>query len=53
MKPAMSTTSPRELRTTLPARAYTDATWFTLELDRSSGIEPIALDQFVLSRVTY
>jgi len=34
MKPAMSTTSPRPLRTTLPANAYTDAAWFTLEMDR-------------------
>ena len=30
----MATTSPRRLRTTLPARAYTDASWFALEMDR-------------------
>jgi len=34
MKPAMSTTSPRRLRTTLPSRAYTDAGWFATEMDR-------------------
>ncbi|MEO7134289.1 MAG: Rieske (2Fe-2S) protein, partial [Vicinamibacterales bacterium] len=30
----MSTTSPRGLKNTLPARAYTDAEWFGLEMDR-------------------
>src|SRR5688500_5195517 len=30
----MSTTSPRRLKTTLPARAYADAQWFALEMDR-------------------
>ena len=30
----MSTTSPRPLKTTLPARAYTDAAWFAREMDR-------------------
>jgi Rieske 2Fe-2S family protein len=30
----MSTTSQRALKTTLPARAYTDAAWFALEMDR-------------------
>ena len=30
----MSTTSPRALRTTLPARAYTDPSWFGREMDR-------------------
>jgi Rieske 2Fe-2S family protein len=34
MKPAMSTTSPRALRTTMPSRAYTEAAWFALEMDR-------------------
>jgi len=30
----MSTTSPRIVKTTLPARAYTDAEWFASEMDR-------------------
>jgi Rieske 2Fe-2S family protein len=30
----MGTNSPPTLRTTLPARAYTDAAWFALEMDR-------------------
>jgi Rieske 2Fe-2S family protein len=30
----MGTTSPRAIRTTLPARAYTDAAWFGREMDR-------------------
>jgi Rieske 2Fe-2S family protein len=30
----MSTTSRSALRTTLPARAYTEASWFTVEMDR-------------------
>jgi Rieske 2Fe-2S family protein len=34
MKRAMGTISPRALRTTLPARAYTDAGWFAIEMDR-------------------
>jgi Rieske 2Fe-2S family protein len=34
MKPAMGTTSPRALRTTLPARAYTDQSWFADEMER-------------------
>ena len=35
MKRAMGTSeAPRTLRTTLPARAYTDAAWFTIEMDR-------------------
>ena len=33
MKRAMSTTSRPALRLTLPARAYTDASWFTVEMD--------------------
>lgn len=31
---AMATTSPRGLRTTLPARVYTDPSWFALEMER-------------------
>ena len=35
MKRAMGTSeAPRTLRTTLPARAYTDAGWFAIEMDR-------------------
>jgi Rieske 2Fe-2S family protein len=34
MKRAMGTTSRPALRSTLPARAYTDASWFTVEMDR-------------------
>ena len=35
MKRAMGTSeAPRTLRTTLPARAYTDAAWFAIEMDR-------------------
>jgi glycine betaine catabolism A len=34
MKRAMSTTSPRAFRTTLPGRAYTDEGWFAREMDR-------------------
>ena len=30
----MGTTSPRALRTTMPARAYVDPSWFALEMDR-------------------
>lgn len=30
----MSSTSPRTVRTTLPARAYTDASWFEQEMER-------------------
>ena len=30
----MSTTSPRRVKTTLPARAYADAEWFAREMDR-------------------
>ena len=35
MKRAMGTSeAPRTLRTTLPARAYTDGAWFAIEMDR-------------------
>ncbi len=35
MKLAMGTSeAPRTLRTTLPARAYTDGAWFAIEMDR-------------------
>jgi len=34
MNRPMSTTSPRAVRTTLPARAYTDEAWFATEMDR-------------------
>jgi Rieske 2Fe-2S family protein len=34
MKRSMGTTSPGALRTSLPARAYTDASWFALEMER-------------------
>lgn len=33
MKRAMGTTSPRMLRTTLPARVYIDPSWFVLEME--------------------